>query len=117
MCAASDRRSSRIRNGPAISRRSGALAISSNTDAGSAAFAQRPSGMFRITQPSDRVFRRVAIVTLCVVLAIVLTLTYGVVFLDMPNHDARSLIELLVSSAVISLGVGGRPHNPGGACT
>jgi signal transduction histidine kinase len=53
------------------------------------------------------IVRRVALVAISVVLAVVAALTVAVLFLHLPANDVPLLIELLVTSAVVSLAAGG----------
>jgi two-component system sensor histidine kinase BaeS len=62
--------------------------------------------MFRITEPSQLLLRRFALVAIAVILAITSALTVAILFMDLPRHDVPPLVQLLVSSSVISLGVG-----------
>jgi signal transduction histidine kinase len=62
--------------------------------------------MFRITEPSQLLLRRFALVAIAVILAIASALTVAILFMDLPRHDVPPLVQLLVSSSVISLGVG-----------
>lgn len=62
--------------------------------------------MFKITEPSQQLIRRVALVAIAVILAIATALTIAILFLDLARSDVPSLIQLLISSSVISLGVG-----------
>lgn len=63
--------------------------------------------MFRVTQPSQVVFRRFTLVVISMLVAIAAALTIAIVFLDLATSDIPTMIELLLSSAMISLGVGG----------
>lgn len=62
--------------------------------------------MFKITEPSQLLMRRIALVAIAVVLAIAAALTIAIVFLDLARRDVPVLMQLLLSSSVISLGVG-----------
>lgn len=61
--------------------------------------------MFQLQQPSRVVMRRVTVVITAVIVVIAATLTFAIIFLDLPTSDVPTMTELLVSSAVISLGV------------
>src|SRR5690349_4941217 len=50
--------------------------------------------------------RRAGVVVLAVIVAIAAALTISILFLDLNSGDVPTMIELLLSSAVISLGVG-----------
>jgi signal transduction histidine kinase len=63
--------------------------------------------MFETTQPSPLLLRRVALAGIAVVVAIAAALMIAILFMDLSNSDIPVLVELLFSSAVISLGVGG----------
>ena len=63
--------------------------------------------MFQANQSSQLLIRRVALVAIAVIVAISAALTIAIVFLDLDNGDASALAQLLFSSAVISLGIGG----------
>jgi signal transduction histidine kinase len=63
--------------------------------------------MFRVTQPSQIVIRRCALVLISMIVAIAAALTIAILFLDLATSDIPTMIELLLTSAVISLGVGG----------
>jgi signal transduction histidine kinase len=56
---------------------------------------------------SSPLLRRVLQVALAVVVAVVVALAVAVVVLDLPLHDIPLMIELLVTSAVVSLATGG----------
>jgi signal transduction histidine kinase len=62
--------------------------------------------MFKITEPSQLLLHRIALVAIAVVLAMATALTIAILFLDLPRNDVPSLIQLLLCSSVISLGVG-----------
>jgi signal transduction histidine kinase len=62
--------------------------------------------MFQVTQPSQLLMRRVALVAIAVVVTISAALTIAILLLDLEPHDIPTMIELLFASAVISLGVG-----------
>jgi signal transduction histidine kinase len=65
------------------------------------------AGMFQASQSSQLLIRRIALVAIAVIVAIAAALTVAILFLDMDNGDATALAQLLFSSAVISLGLGG----------
>jgi signal transduction histidine kinase len=56
---------------------------------------------------SSPVLRRIVLVVLAVVVAVVVALAVAVIVLDLPAHEIPLMIELLVTSAVVSLASGG----------
>ena len=64
------------------------------------------AGMFRATQPSQLLIRRVALVVIAVIVTIAAAVAIGILFLDLDNGDVVGLLQLLFSSAVLSLGAG-----------
>jgi len=62
--------------------------------------------MFQVTQSSQLLIRRVALVGIAVIVAIAAALTIAILFMDVDNSDVSTLAQLLLSSAVLSLGVG-----------
>jgi signal transduction histidine kinase len=56
---------------------------------------------------SSPLVRRIALVSLAVVIAVVVALAVSVIFLDLPARDVPLMIQLLTTSAVVSLAAGG----------
>jgi signal transduction histidine kinase len=64
------------------------------------------ASMFQVTQSSQLLIRRIALVGIAVIVAIAAALTIAILFMDVDNSDVTTLAQLLLSSAVISLGLG-----------
>ena len=62
--------------------------------------------MNRLSPQSQLLIRRFALVIISVLVAIAAALTIAVIFLDLDTDSIPTMIELLLSSAVISLGLG-----------
>lgn len=62
--------------------------------------------MFQIRRSASEILRQFAIVVLAVVIAVAAALTIALALLDLPTSSVPFLLELLVSSATISLGIG-----------